>query len=254
MLLDYDSPTSWPPDVIGFLEANRAHLEDWQKGQRFTTGRQYDLLIWQLSELLRQHEVLAWHCARLTGREAAVIRSGGMELPSVDTLMRRINDAMAEGAFGPAIAEGFSRRHQAGSATRAGRIWFLFTRPCNDDGIEDFLRFWGGESLYAAIDRDPELGPVLRSVGVPSVVEAAIPFVHFQDSLGYETHIARQFCAWREGQSYDGVPHDRALAAIPPDYIRRVVTFHDPDFEGLTGCGHYFEPLMSALPTRSAEQ
>lgn len=93
---------------------------------------------------------------------------------------------------------------------RAGRIWFLFTRPRNDDGVEDFFRFCGGESLYAAIDRDLTLGPILRSVGIPSVVEAAMQMSYFQDSLGYETEIARQFCAWRTGGSSGGVPHDRA--------------------------------------------
>lgn len=243
MLIDYDNPATWPSDVISFLDTNLKILDDWLTDQRFTTGFQYDALIWQLSELLRPNEILAWHCTRLTACEAAAIRSSGMELPNVDTLMRRINEAMAEGSFGSAAADGFKRRHQANAPSRAGRIWFLFTRPCNDDGVEDFLRYWGGESLYAAIDSDPQLGPVLRSVGVPSVVEAAVPISYFQDSLGYEDHIARQFNAWRGGQSYEGVPQDRALAAIPPECVRRIVSFHSPDFPSLTGCESYFEPL-----------
>ncbi len=243
MIIDYDSPEEWPPTVSAFLDEHLELLTDWFGDQAFATGRQYDAVIWQLSDLLRPHDILAWHCTRLREPEAAVILQAGMELPSVDTLMRRIEAALSDGAFESEIAEGFRRRHQADSPTRAGRIWFLFTRPRNDDGVEDFFRFWGGESLYAAIDRDPTLGPILRSVGIPSVVEAAIPISYFQDSLGYETEIARQFCAWRAGRSSGGVPHDRALAPIPPECIRRIVMFHSPEFADLTGCEGYREPL-----------
>lgn len=66
---------------------------------------------------------------------------------------------------------------------------------------------------------------------------------NFQDSLGYETHIVRQFYGWRTSRSYDGVPHDRALAPVPPHLIRRIVTFHDPDFAALSGCDTYSKPL-----------
>lgn len=152
----------------------------------------------------------------------------GRILPSVETLVRRIDDALAEGAISPAVAEGFKRRHQSDSPTRVGKIWFLFTRPHNDEGIEDFLRFWGGEALCAATDRDPELGPAVRSVGVPSVVEAAIPISNFTDSLGFESHIAKQFRAWRAARNYNGVPHDRLLVSLGPAHVLRTVTYNAP--------------------------
>lgn len=78
------------------------------------------------------------------------------------------------------------------------------------------------------------------------MVEAAIPMAYFPDSLGYETHIVRQFLGWRAGRPYDSVPHDRALAPVPPHLIRRIVTFHDPHFAALSGCANYFEPLTVA--------
>ncbi|GAA4773433.1 hypothetical protein GCM10023219_20860 [Stakelama sediminis] len=243
MLFDYDHPAAWPTDVVALLDEHRPTLEDWVTERRFASPYEYDEIIGELGETLRPHEIMAWHNTRLTAREAADILSAGMHLPSVETLIRRIDSALAEGAISPAVAEGFKRRHQADSPTRVGRIWFLFTRPHNDDGIEDFLRFWGGEALYAAIDRDPDLGPALRSVGVPSVVEAAIPIRNFTDSLGFESHIAKQFCAWRAGRSYNGVPHDRLLVPLGPAHVRRIVTCNDPSFVGLTGCDRYFEPL-----------
>lgn len=249
MLLDYDQPAGWPQTVIAFLDEHLDVLEDWLTTQRFATGSQYDRLVEPLGELLRPHDILAWHCTRLLPHERAAILEGGMDLPSVNRLMRRIDAAVSAGAFSLEIAAKLQRRHQAHSPTRAGRIWFLFTRPHNDDGVEDFFRLWGGESLYAAIDRDAELGPILRATGVPCVVEAAIPMVYFQDSLGYETHIVRQFCGWRAGRPYDGVPHDRALAPVPRDLIHRVVTFHDSDFAALSGCANYDEPLTIAEVT-----
>ncbi|RSU72136.1 hypothetical protein BRX37_20230 [Sphingomonas sp. S-NIH.Pt3_0716] len=234
--------------MTDFLGEHFDLLNDWVTAQRFATGSQYDRLVERLGELLRPHEILAWHCTRLLPHERAGILAKGMHLPSVDGLMTRIDAAISAGAFSPEIAAQFRLRHQAHSPTRAGRIWFLFTRPQNDDGVEDFFRFWGGESLYAAIDRDIALGPILRSTGVPCVVEAAIPMSYFQDSLGYETHIVRQFCGWRAERSYDGVPHDRALAPVPPHLIRRIVTSHDPEFAALSGCAAYYEPLTIAPP------
>jgi hypothetical protein len=243
MLLDYDHPESWPTDVVRFLDVNLVVLDDWLTERHFASPYQYDEVIRQLYTALRPHDILAWHNTRLTARETASIVADGMFLPSVATLLMRIDAAQEEGAFLPVIADGFKRRHQADSPTRAGRIWFLLTRPHNDDGVEDFLRFWGGESLYAAIDRDPELGPVLGAVGLPSVVEAAIPISYFENSLGFEMHVAAQFCAWRAGRGYDGVPNDRILAPLPAACIRRVITFNNPDFASLTGCDAYLEPL-----------
>lgn len=243
MILEYDAPATWPAEVINFLDGTVAILDDWHGDQCFATPYEYDDIIRRLYALLEPHDILAWHNTRLTAREADAILANGMFLPSVDALLQRIDAAQAEGAFSSAIADGFKGRHQADSPTRAGRIWFLFTRPHNDTGIEDFLRFWGGESLYAAIDRDPTLGPVLRSVGIPSVVEAAIPIALFPDSLGFESHIARQFSAWRAGHSYDGLPHDRVRVALPRECIRRIVTFPSAEFSELTGCDQYYEPL-----------
>lgn len=158
MLFDYDHPAAWPQAVTAFLDDHFDTFEDWLTTQRFATGSRFDRLIEQLGELLRPHDILAWHCSRLLPHERANILEGGMDLPSVDGLMRRIDAAVSLGAFSAEIAAQFQRRHQAHSPTRAGRIWFLFTRPHNDDGVADFFRFWGGESLYAAIDRDAELG------------------------------------------------------------------------------------------------
>lgn len=230
MIFDYDQPDTWPGDVCSFLDANQAVLADWFGAQRFVSPYQYDEIIRQLYAVLRNHEILAWHSTRLTETEIARILAEGMELPTTETLIRRIDAAMTQGAFPQAIAAQFKRRHQADSPTRQNRIWFLFTRPHHDDGIQDFLRFWGGEALYAAIDRDPQLGPVLRSVGMPAVVEAAIPMRFFEDSLGFESHIARKYYAWRAGRGHDAVPHDRVLASLPAHLICRVVTYHDAEF------------------------
>ena len=248
MIFDYDHPETWPADVVSFLDDHRAVLDDWLGAQCFASPYRYDEIIRELYAVLRNHEILAWHSTRLTEREITRIVAEGMELPTVETLMRRIDAAEAQGAFPQAIAQQFKGRHQADSPTRQGRIWFLFTRPHHDDGIQDFLRFWGGEALYAAIDRDPELGPVLRSVGAPAIVEAAIPMSFFEDSLGFESHIAGHYCAWRAGRDHDAVPHDRVLAPIPAHLIRRIVTFHDAEFAELTGCGTYFDPLAYDAP------
>ncbi|WP_225883346.1 hypothetical protein [Sphingomonas aliaeris] len=245
MLIDFDRPETWPADVVDFLSGHLEVLCDWLGDQQFASPDQFDQIIGELAEVIRPHDILAWHCTRLTAREAGVIRAEGMFLPTVETLMMRIDAAQAEGAFPPAVAEGFRRRHQGGSPTRTGRIWFLFTRPCNDEGVADFFRFWGGEAIYAAIDRDPKLGPALRSTGIPSVVEAALPVSYFVDGLGLEIDMAEKFCAWRAGRRGSGIPHDRTRVPIPAEIIRRIITFDDLEFAVLTGCASYHDPLKN---------
>lgn len=56
---------------------------------------------------------------------------------------------------------------QCASARRPDRIPRIGTQPF-------FAPRLGGGSLRAAIDRDPKLGPVLRSVEVPSAVGVVI--------------------------------------------------------------------------------
>jgi len=42
-------------------------------------------------------------------------------------------------------------------------------------GVQRFFRSWGGESLYADHERDPKIGPVLKQIGIPCVVELMVP-------------------------------------------------------------------------------
>lgn len=37
MILDYDSPATWPADVVHFLDESGAILDDWHGDQRFAS-------------------------------------------------------------------------------------------------------------------------------------------------------------------------------------------------------------------------
>ena len=45
----------------------------------------------------------------------------------------------------------------------------------HEPAVYRLLRSWGGEALYANHEADPQIGPLLREVGTPYIVVAAIP-------------------------------------------------------------------------------
>jgi hypothetical protein len=86
---------------------------------------------------------------------------------------------MGSGLIPDRIANRLIKENQSHDINRTGRIWFIFTTSLLKDefGVRDLFRFWGGEALYNLHDRDPEIGPILASIGEPTIVEACVPIV-----------------------------------------------------------------------------
>ena len=124
-------------------------------------------------------------------------------------------------------------------------LWFCFFEPkiAGEDGIERFFRSWGGEALYNSHERDPETGPVLKRIGTPCIVEAEVPISSLSKSwltekmarifLKKRGLITRECCDF---ESY-------ADTEIPPETIRKVIKFPEPEFLRLTDCENWDTPL-----------
>jgi hypothetical protein len=112
-----------------------------------------------------------------------------------------------------------------------------------ESGIESLLRNWGGEALYNSHDNDPETGPLLRSIGVPCIVEAVVPVASLSLTrlalkIADRFLVSRGF-ALKEHLEYE----DRAVDALPQERIRRIIRFPDLDFIALTKCDVWNVPL-----------
>lgn len=135
----------------------------------------------RVAELLLPHFLRGWHCTRLTAEERDHILKRGMQPPSKAMLEARIRRLEANSAISAEVAERLLADNLADDEHRKGLIWFCFCYPrlAGESGIGDLLRNWGGEALYNMHDADEVMGPILRAIGRPCVVEADIPIAEF---------------------------------------------------------------------------
>ena len=262
-LLDLERVDSWPPELLRVLHHHCDVLykyeEDFALPPRdpFTctdsdleraaaVGRARDRAISVVSDALRSYAIRGWHCTRLTDWEAQAIVADGLGLPDDGMLHRRIDRLVADGALTPDLADRLKARNQASESNRAGRIWFCFFPPriASEGGIGRFFRHWGGEALYNSHEADPITSPILRTIGIPALVEADIPIALLRSHTWLPNKVARRFVVSRGCKTGEPVDHEDAVVhALPAACVRRVIRFPEPDFLALTGCADWCKPL-----------
>ena len=216
------------------------------------TGPEYDDVLREFRNVLVRYDLHGYHCTRLVDDEIAYIMAHGMQPPNGAVLAERIGRLQESGLVERAVAERLASENQAGSANRAGRIWFCFFPPylAGESGIEALLRHWGGEALYNSHDRDPIVGPILRSPGTPFLVEADVPIAGLPGPGSVEMKLAKNFLIGRGSPTNEPVRHeDRATQPIPASKIKRIIRFPEHDFVTLTKCDEWETPLACS-PTR----
>ncbi len=129
--------------------------------------------------LLEGKKLLVWHYTRLLPHEAKKIERCGMEVTTSESMKTRLMDARDEGLLSEcevaALIEGSPLRDENQNRCRSGKLYFVPKRfPVNAPSVELLTSYWGGEVVYFW-QKDPTLKTKLKSMGVPSVVEAVIP-------------------------------------------------------------------------------
>lgn len=185
-----------------------------------------------------------FHCTRLTDSEVAAIRSEGMTPPNAVMLRRRIEALRDAGLITANVASKLIERNDADSRSRAGLVYFVFTRAPlrSESGVGSLLRFWGGEALYSRHDLDSETGPVLASIGSPRIVEASLPVSTISDGF-LDGVMVQQFLAARGADTMGRDFESRTDRPIPSSSIRRVISRTDVEFETLTQSATWWQPL-----------
>jgi hypothetical protein len=242
-----DTSEAWPDDVLDYLSNHHNLFRAWEKGgSTLVSAQRYDRALEGLWDVLKQYTITGWHCTRLTDAEAAAILSDGMRLPDADMLHRRIDTLVSDGIVTATIAARLKTENRARHESRAGRVWFCFFPPRlrGESGIGGLLRFWGGEALYSEHDRDPETGPILRSIGRPCLVEAEVPIAMLEPAGSLYFKIVLRYLISRGYKTVERADHeDRIRQPLAAAEIRRIITFPDPEFVGLTGCNRWHSPL-----------
>jgi hypothetical protein len=263
-IIDLENPQAWRRDLIDFLDAHHDQLLAWEYQRDDGTksdeavlrsAMTYDRTISQLCAILDNYFLTGWHCTRLTDAEITNINTHGMQPPSLELLRRRIDAIEAEGAISFHIANRLRSENHAGDDNRAQMIWFCFYPPHiggGEHGIGRFFKSWGGEALYSSHEGDPETGPVLGKIGTPCLVQADVPNASFKErSLRLASKIVIRFLISRGCTSTKPAKHDdRVICAIPPENIRRIITYPERDFIALTRCDTWRTPLRGWLKNK----
>jgi hypothetical protein len=179
---------------------------------------------------------LAWHCTRLCDDEIEAVRESGMFTLSPKTFGARIRRRREAGDISAAVAGQLHGANQASDEHRINQFWFVLTRkPLGTSGVRDLLGYWGGEALYRNHDRDAEIGPILRALGKPCIVEIAVRHsaIRTYGSLGM--NIVRTFelvHGLKDENPPDCEGHTRQV--IPPEQVLRIMTPADGDFAEIT--------------------
>jgi hypothetical protein len=196
--------------------------------------------------LVTGRRLLGFHATRLTDAEQTNIRNGGIRVLSEQLLYERIAAVQSAGIFSAGQLKRLKARHQANDDNRTGRLWFSFTRaPLRDESsVERLFRSWGGEALYNSHEDNSVTGPMLKLIGLPCVIIAAVPCDSLRTFKSVGERLVNLWCDARgiaTGHRAGFEGHTRA--DILSAGIVDVFALGDAKFEALTGHSGWRKPL-----------
>ena len=145
---------------------------------------EYRALADSLESILLKHNIVGYHCTRLTAREMTSITEGGLKILTQELVQRRLDDALNDGHLSKKhisdlrnneiLKENLDNKHGG----RTGMIWFCPNRSSLKEysGVYRLFRSWGGEAVYRGHENDDPLSQAIRQVGTPCIVKCALPF------------------------------------------------------------------------------
>jgi hypothetical protein len=170
--VDIDDLDSWPRTVLAYTGA-------WATRLAGSTPYPLDLAIpWEAEaeflDLLVDHPVRTYHCARLLDDEVDDVRRHGLAALEEDLVARKLRAAHTAGAISETEHDELrsSSVFAHGSTTgRLDKVCVVVGRTAldEDDGLIPLLTSWGGEAVYWAHE-GTSLGHRLRQLGTPAVV------------------------------------------------------------------------------------
>jgi hypothetical protein len=126
---------------------------------------------------MEKRTIRAWHYTRLTDAEAALLRTDGIYISTLETIRMRLDMQVSEGLLLAHAADALyaaSPFHEQNDV-RSNRFWMTsHPLPIDDGGVTLLLENWGGEGVYFWL-QDVDLIELVKRIGRPRVIEVAIP-------------------------------------------------------------------------------
>ncbi|UXA59858.1 hypothetical protein M0D48_12455 [Xanthomonas prunicola] len=242
-LLDANNPASWPEGLQQVIDRLRPVFRAWDQDLPEKAARAFDEAMQQLGDVLSPFAIRGFHFTRLTDDEAAGIRTSGLEVLSTNLIARRLAAQVEQGALTTDQAAHLLKTNQVGDANRSGKAWFCFYPPCeaHESGVRPLLEDWGGEALYNFNAQNPVLGPLLRGIGRPALIQARVPATYLRNSFGLAAAVYQADLATFGIETKDapGRFEDYSRFDLGPGQIEHVFLHPGADFSQLTGCSDW---------------
>ncbi len=217
----------WTEDKRLFDWRERQTLRGLPEHNRYGPG--FSALKEEVTALLGERTIRAWHFTRLTNAEVADVQARGMVPMEIDHIRQRLDALVEAGLLAPAMADTLfaaSPYHAQLQRNREGRIWLAAQPyPLDDSGVVELVTAWGGESVNF-VHRRGSVRELLMTLGYPRVIEVALPLAITTRVDSAASNILDAYAAtigpcggWGGGS--DMV----AVQPIPPD---RIVAVHSP--------------------------
>ena len=245
-VLDLDCPPAWPRSLLAYLDEHQTLFLAWETKQGQVSAQEFDKAVHGLREALQPHEILGWHCTRLTDAESDGILCNGMQLPNSDLLVQRIDTLVCNGLITLNVAQRLKLENRAGDENYTGCVCFCFFPPfkAGEHGVGRFFRHWGGEALYVCHENNPVTSSAIASIGLPRIVEAVVPIRSLPIHGNLELSIYRRHLFSRGNHTIKVADYEDCIVfPLPSKNIRCVISFPDPDFYSLTGCREWRDTI-----------
>jgi hypothetical protein len=250
-----DDETTWPAELRRALDGALPELRRYEAVREEFDARAEQDIVFRLRRPSNPHaaaklravedgnramagrDIIGFHCSRLHDNDVADLRASGFRPLAAAHLHQRIEQRLSAGDIPPAVALSLRASPGADNADRARRTWFVFTRALLQDesGIWRLLRSWGGEALYSSHEYDQAIAPLLRSIGVPSIVKTRVPADDVEHCSEIGERLRRGFLLRRDIRAdNDGKMEGYVRTAIGAERIMDIYRFGQPAFERLT--------------------
>jgi len=255
--LSLDNESTWPLALLELLNENLVTLASFEAERaRIDSLAQSDPAIRlnapfnpyadlrrgvldYIAALIVNERLVGWHCTRLHEVEIASIQRDGLSPLSPDLITQRIHARVAAADISPEMATRLLMDNHAANANRQGMIWLIFTKSplFQESGVIRLLQSWGGEALYLGQEDDHEIGPALRQIGKPCIVEAVVAVQNIETFCGVNERILTSYLYRRAINTGHGPDMEGFVRkSIPANDVLRIIEREDPDFEIFTNC------------------
>ncbi len=179
-MLILDDPTTWPDPIKARLQQEPVvqllcHNEFMDELVRHPVLRP---ILAEIEEYVAATPLAAYHCTKqLSERPFSVTGLRPLDFTEHHSEVRQVlsSHKSVTPALFSRIDAGLSDWQKNHTGKREKMLWFCIDRQLVlDPGTELFFKYFGGEAVYFAFMKDPEIGPLLEQLGEPVVVEARI--------------------------------------------------------------------------------